>query len=123
MKKRLARIPVNVRKAAKQALDQNAKELIAKQREFVPEDQGDLKESIRQEAGRHELSVTVTAGGPLTTRPVRKGAKAFYDYALAQEFGTRKMPANPFFFPAYRILRRRMRSRTSRAARKAIRQG
>jgi hypothetical protein len=51
---------------------------------------------------------------------VRNGVTAKYDYALAQEFGTKEHPANPFFYPTWRLLRKRARSRINRAMKKAI---
>lgn len=45
-------------------------------------------------------------------------AEAFY--ARWQEFGTQKMPANPFFFPVIRSNRRRVASGISRAVKKAV---
>src|SRR5262245_2015132 len=76
---------------------------------------GRLRDSIRVEKGRAEMRVLVRAGGPSTTvgsgaggsgivarvrRAVSGGGS--YDYALAQEFGTQKMHAHPFFWPSYR---------------------
>lgn len=57
---------------------------------------GTLDRSIRAEEGRDELSVFIRAGGELTT-------KDGYDYAIGKEFGTTKQPAEPFFWPVYRI--------------------
>jgi hypothetical protein len=48
-------------------------------------------------------------------------AKAFY--ARWVEFGTQKMQARPFFFPAYRALKKRVKSRINREMKKAIREG
>jgi len=76
---------------------------------------GRLRDSIRVEKGRGEMRVLVRAGGPTTTigggasgggvvarvrRAVFGGGS--YDYALAQEFGTQKMHAHPFFWSSYR---------------------
>jgi len=36
------------------------------------------------------------------------------------EFGTRKMPPRPFFFPAYRIKKKQIKSKISLASRRAI---
>lgn len=120
--RRLQAIPKGVRAAVQPALQKSAEEVAAAARVLAPEDDGDLRRSIRVEAGPHELARTVAAGGDLTTRPVRDGADASYDYALGQEFGTRKMPANPFFFPAFRSLRKRAAGRIKRAMSKAIRE-
>ena len=56
------------------------------------------------------MRITIYAGGD----------EAFY--AWFHEFGTVKMPANPFFFPVWRAEKRRVRSRISRAMSKAIRE-
>lgn len=82
----------------------------------------ELLESIRVEEGRRPLQVLVKAGGPLTTKEVRKGSGRAYDYALANEFGTEKMKAQPFFWPSYRLTKKRIRAGIARKARKAIEQ-
>lgn len=58
------------------------------------------------------LVLTIYTGGKVN------GMDAFY--ARFQEFGTRKMAANPFFFPVYRANRTRARSGLSRAVRRAV---
>lgn len=120
LKARFARIPVKVRDAAKAAIDKGADELVAFQKRLVPIDTGALRDSIRKEPGRHELSVFIRAGGATTTKPVRTGVSASYDYALAVELGANKKPAQPFFYPAYRASRKRIRGRITRAMKKAF---
>jgi HK97 gp10 family phage protein len=61
-----------------------------------------LRNSIRVEQGRRPTRALVRAGGPKTT-------VHGYDYALANEFGTSKMSAQPFFWPTYRAERKRIR--------------
>ena len=79
----------------------------------------ELRDSIRVEAGRRPLQAFVRAGGPTTTIiSVQTGHP--YDYAIANEFGTQRMVAQPFFWPVYRLMKRRIRAAMSRAARKAI---
>jgi hypothetical protein len=65
---------------------------------------GHLKESVRVEDGRDDLEKIVKAGGPLTTTELRGGSGVGYDHALGIEFGTSKMPAQPFFYPTARAL-------------------
>lgn len=121
----MAAIPKKVREAAERQLDVNADELVAAQRVAAPEKEGALRDSIRKEdaSGEGRVARAVRAGGKTTTRPVRKGATATYDYALAQELGTEKMPANPFFYPPYRAKRRKFKARIGTAIRRAIRDG
>ncbi|TIX74517.1 MAG: HK97 gp10 family phage protein, partial [Mesorhizobium sp.] len=39
------------------------------------------------------------------------------------EYGTSKAEAQPFFWPAFRLLQKRIRNRTKRAVSKAVRDG
>lgn len=117
---RMRAIPQAVREAVQPALDKGASELVASMRQIAPNEDGDLQASIRKEDGDHELSVKVAAGGAKTTKPVRSGADTSYDYALGQEYGTKKMPANPFFWPAFRLNRKRLANRIKRAIGKAV---
>lgn len=122
LKKRLAAIPKDVRDGVQPVLTKNANELANLMKRLAPEKDGDLIASIDVEQGRHELARAVVAGGERTTRPVRKGADVSYDYAFAQELGTKDMPANPFFYPARRMLdkkiKRSLRSSVSRSVKK-----
>ena len=82
---------------------------------------GALLASIRMYPGRAPGSWVVEAGGPTTTKPVRKGVKSTYDYALGAEFGTEDTTATPFFWPSYRSQKRPAKGRATRALTKAIR--
>jgi HK97 gp10 family phage protein len=79
---------------------------------------GDLANSIRKEPGSRPTVVRVMAGGTSTTRQGGNGKP--YDYARAVEFGTVKMSAEPFFFPTFRLMRKRMRSSMKRKITKTI---
>jgi HK97 gp10 family phage protein len=45
-----------------------------------------------------------------------------YDYARTVEFGTIGMPAEPFFFPTFRLTRKSVRSSMKRKISKTIKQ-
>lgn len=105
---KIRRMPVEVKKAIKDSLHQGADELVAMQKRLAPRDDGDLIDSIEKVPGRHELALKVQAGGE----------KAFY--ARWQEFGTPHHVAQAFFFPAWRALRKRIKSRITRNQNKAI---
>lgn len=107
LRAKLAAMPEAARQEIKLALEQNADELVAMQKRLVPRDEGDLAESIGKQPGRHDLAVLVTAGS----------RKAFY--ARFVEFGTVRKRPRPFFFPAYRSLRKRLKGRMTRAINKA----
>lgn len=44
-------------------------------------------------------------------------------YPHLVEYGTAEAPAQPFFWPAYRLLKTRIKRRTARGIRKAVREG
>jgi len=104
---RMETIPKAVRDAVQPALDRSADELVKRQKSLAPEDQGDLRDSIRKEPGEHELSRKVLTD----------------DFkARWQEFGTLAQPAQPFFWPSYRLLKKRIEGRIKRAVSKAVRE-
>lgn len=109
LKKRLAKVPQQVRAAAAAEALLQARALGQAIQRVAPKDEGMLRESVRIEGGRFGDRFYVKAGGPKTTRPVREGVSATYDYALAVELGTQKMKAEPFFYPTYRTNRKQMR--------------
>lgn len=113
-------IPRAAREAVQPALDKAAREVMEAQRSLVPTDDGDLKRSIRAAVGTHELSRIIMAGGPTTTKIVRNGTTATYDYALAQEYGTGKMTANAFFWPGFRLARKKAQAAIKRAIGRAV---
>lgn len=102
---------------------EQAEDMANTMRAVVPVDKGVLKASIRIEPGKFPGQVYIKAGGPTTTKQVRQGSgSATYDYALAQEFGTAEHGAQPFFWPSYRLKKKRARraikSRVTRAIKK-----
>lgn len=135
LERKLKALPVEAKRQMAAALDKDADELVAAQKALAHFRSGKTKESIRKEPGANELQVIVRAGGPLTTKEVRTGSGAPYDYALGEELGTKghivgglyagawspgtKKQDTAFFWPAYRLLKKRMRSRIKRAVNKA----
>lgn len=118
LNKKLKRMPADAKAEIGKALNEGADRVVALSRSLAPVDEGDLRESIRKEPGRHELAVNIVAGGPLTQRPVREGVTApTFDYAARIE------KQSPYFFPAYRALKKSIRARLSRAYRDAAKKG
>jgi HK97 gp10 family phage protein len=140
--RKLERIQGLPRIRMRAALVTGAEEITAMQKRLAPVDSGDLRNSIGYTfgsyspananvrgpraggAGDADLSVTIHAGD----------ARAFY--AAFLEFGTAGpyeikgrfagashpgITAQPFFYPAVRTLRRRVKGRITRAGRKALR--
>lgn len=121
LQRRLDRVPLEVRAAgATEALLQ-AQRLGQEIASKAPTDEGALRASVRVERGKRGDRFYVKAGGAKTTRPVREGQSATYDYANAVEFGTRKKPARPFFYPTYRANRKYIRHGIEHELRKAAR--
>ncbi len=119
LRRKIKALPALVREELGAAIQKSADEITAIQRSMAPEDDGTLKSTIHNDYDPDDLRATLTAGGEATTVPVRDGLDADYDYALGQEFGTAKMPANPFFFPGYRLGKKRAKGRITRAINKA----
>lgn len=112
------------RNAVLKALATSANDIASTQRALAPEDTGALKESITvtlpgqstppysqpggsRVAGENEVIVTV---GDTDTR-----------YPHLVEYGTSDTDAQPFFWPGFRLQRKRAQQRIDRAGRKAIR--
>jgi len=125
LQKRFEAIPKRVREAVQPALIQSGDELVGRMRALAPEDSGDLKRSIvatppgqatpaySQPGGSRvaaENQVLVTAGN----------AKVRYPHLV--EYGAAHAPAQPYFWPAYRLTRKRIANRVKRAMRKAIKE-
>jgi HK97 gp10 family phage protein len=120
LRKRLAKIPLEVRAAAATEALLQAQRLGQVIAAAAPVDEGDLRGSVRVERGRFGDRFYVKAGGPKTTKPVRSGQTATYDAANAVEFGTQKMKARPFFYPTYRANRKYIRHGIEHEIRKAV---
>lgn len=122
--RRMRAIPKAAREAVQPALVKGAEEIAGAAKHLAPVDTGDLRDSIAvtgpgrttppysQPGGSRlleENQAAVTAGG------------ADVRYAHLVEYGTADTPAQPFFWPAYRSLKKRATSRIKRAIGKAIR--
>ena len=136
---KMAALPAQVRSALKQSLAQNADELVAFQKRLAPVKSGKLRDSIVQtwggaapayaslKAGAAEgdpdLSVTISAGNSkvryahLVEFPTAPHINAGL-YPGTQHPGTK---GSPFFYPPYRAMKRKMKNRLTRSAKKAAR--
>lgn len=106
-------IPDHVRAKIRPSIDQGADEMVARMKHLAPDDPAtngsDLKASIKKVAGKVPLAVRVEASVP-----------GEFDHALANEYGTAKMAAQPFFWPSVNTLKKRVRRRIDRAISKSI---
>jgi len=141
--RKMAAMPDNVRAAVKPAIRQGAEEVVAMQKRLAPVRTGDLRASITatyggalpryaslksasaSDRGDPDLTATVTAGNDLVryAHLVEFGAAP---HVAGGKFSGAKHPgakAEPFFYPGYRAVRRRVKTRISRAMGKAVRAG
>lgn len=115
-------IPQAAKDAIADSLTKGADEMAARMVYLAPMGEtGNLKKSIRKTriANNH---VRVEAGGELTTKPVREGQSATYDYSLGVEYGTVDSGSEPFFWPSVNTTKRRVRKRVDRAISKAAKE-
>ncbi|MBP0439587.1 HK97-gp10 family putative phage morphogenesis protein [Tianweitania sediminis] len=120
LNRKLARLPGVARNEMRQALAQSAREITNLMEALVPQDTGALAGSIGWtwgEAPKGSLAIGFVKSGEMTITIYCGDADAYY--ARWVEFGTRKLSAQPFFYPAYRALRKRSASRIKRSARRA----
>lgn len=117
LRARMKAVPVKVRRALRAQLEANANELVATQKRFADasfsDPSGKLQATIRQQDVSDSTRIS---------RKISAGSREV-PYAAWVEFGTSKNPPKPYFMPAYRLLKRRFKSRLSRAAKKALKEG
>lgn len=139
LEKKLGRtIPDAAKKAAGVAMLDGAHEMAELMYMLAPEDDGDLKRSIEvtgpggttppysQPGGSRkagELEAIITAGNDRVRYPhlVEFGAAPHLAGGLFEGAQHPGAEAQPFFFPAYRALRRLVQGKASRAIGRAIR--
>jgi HK97 gp10 family phage protein len=146
MNRKFAAIPKRVENAAKQAMEKGAEELVAMMKRLVPVDTGQLRDSIGWTWGNAPNGATVFTESEPDSRGLKITVYATDYIARWVEFGTKPhniatgggtvlgkkaaaagggdmhpgSRAQPFFFPAYRSLRKRIQSRIRREMKKAI---
>lgn len=121
--KKMKALPEAVRKAVAPATLKGAEEIADAAHHLAPELTGDLAGSIAVTPGGQQTPPYSHPGGSFT---VPEGAAAVtvgntdVRYPHLVEYGTRKMEAQPFFWPAVRSMKKRATNRVKRAMAKAI---
>lgn len=132
-------IPAAALRRVKEALEASANEAVAAMKRLAPVDNGDLQMSISWtwgDAPKGTLAIATSKGSADGMRITiyAGGGDAFY--ARFVEFGTAphvngglyagsKHPgtkAQPFFFPGWRMVRRKVKGRVTRNIRRAIKE-
>ena len=127
--KRMRAIPQAARAAVQPALVKSAEEIAALQRSMAPDDPKtsapDLKSSIEVTGPGQTMPPYSQPGGSMVV-PENQVAitvgNSDVRYPHLQEYGTTFHPAQPFFWPGYRLGRKRALDRIKRAVGKAIRE-
>lgn len=129
--RRMRAVPEAARRAVVPALVKSADEVADVMRATVPVDDGDLLDSIKvtgpglstppysQPGGSMvvpELTAAITAGNA----DVRYAH--LVEYGHGNGFGGTTVPPHPFFWPSFRLTRKRALNRIKRAVGKAIRE-
>jgi len=148
---KMAALPDEIRKEIGAAVRQSADEIVALQKTLVPVRTGKLRDSIKASYGANapkyaslrggtsegdpDLTAVISAGNsavryahlvefgasPHEIRPKRPGGLLNINGRLIESVNHPGAPAQPFFYPAYRALRRRAKGRITRATKKAAR--
>lgn len=125
LSRRLEAIPKAVKRAVEPALIRAGTDLSVMQRVLAPRDTGALQDSIHVTAPGETTPPYSQPGGSTTARAnqvlVTVG-NTDVRYPHLVEYGTADAPAQPFFWNAYRLMRKRLGSRIKRAIRKAVKE-
>lgn len=126
LKRRLEAIPKEVRKAVEPALIKSGEELKERMQHLAPEDSGALRDSIVVTAPGQSTPPYSQPGGSRVAaenQVLVTAGNTDVRYPHLQEYGTIKAPAQPFFWPAYRLTKKRIQNRVKRAISKAVKVG
>jgi HK97 gp10 family phage protein len=136
--RKLAAIPQKVRQHLAPGIEQGAAEVVATAKRLAPKDSGALERSIRYVKGTlaaaNEKSGPIQGDADLTVHIVAGDEEAWY--ARLVEFGTPPHPnkgmfpdtqnpgtaPRPYFYPAWRAYRKRVKSRITRTMKKGIKE-
>jgi HK97 gp10 family phage protein len=128
LQRRLEAIPKEVRKAVQPALEKSGNELADTMRQLAEpsRDSGNLIASIAVTTAGNTTPPYSQPGGSKVVPPnavVVTAGNADVRYPHLVEYGTTKAAAQPFFWPAYRLLKKRISNRIKRSISNAVREG
>lgn len=128
---KLKRIPAVAVDAARIAMEEGAQEIVDAMRALVPVKSGTLRDSIGWTWGDlppgtfmiDEIRSGTNKGDQYATLRIKIYAGAGEGfYARFREFGTVKMPANPFFLPTWKKMKRDFDKKIRARVRAAIKE-
>ena len=126
LEKRLLAIPNAVKEAVHPALTRSGEELRSAMQGLAPKDTGALIESITVTPPGGTTPPYSQPGGSTTVpdnQVMITVGNSDVRYPHLVEYGTRHAPAQPFFWPAFRLLKKRLENRIKRAIRRAVKEG
>lgn len=136
---KLSRLAPEAAKEVGLAAQELGNEMVGIARNYAPKDSGDLSESIVMTPGGQvtpsysqpggaqvvpEHAALITAGNTKVRYPhlVEYGARAHIAGGKFKGAQIPAIPPQPYFWPAFRMIRRRFRARMSRAVNKAAKE-
>lgn len=123
--KRMRAVPKAAREAVQPVLVREAEKIADTMRQLAPEDEGDLIGSITV-TGPGESTPPYSQPGGATVVPENAAAitagNSDVRYPHLQEHGTTRHAAQPFFWPAFRLHRKKALAAIKRGIGKAIRE-
>ncbi|MDR5008299.1 HK97 gp10 family phage protein [Agrobacterium fabacearum] len=139
LNRKLAKLPAAAEKRIKEAMGQGADEIVALMKSLVAVDSGELRDSIGWTWGdapkySQKIATVKSADGKLVITIFAGNSKVRYAHLVefatkahenAGQFAGTQHPgtkAQPFFFVSYRALRRRTKSRITRAINKSAKE-
>jgi HK97 gp10 family phage protein len=112
--KQIGNLPIKMKRQLATAIKQEADRLADAIKAAARVDTGALRDSVKVRRRRNDLDLEVTAGGDTTIHGTR-GPHGEADYALFNEYGTRKKPAQPFFYNTARAMQAEIQSTIAKA--------
>lgn len=123
--RRMAAIPKAVREAVQPALAKSGQDLATMQRVLAPRDTGDLQKSIAVTLPGETTPPYSQPGGSRTAKENEVLVTVGNDevrYAHLVEYGTANAPAQPYFWPGFRLMKKKLANRIKRAISKAVKE-
>jgi HK97 gp10 family phage protein len=139
LNRKLAALPVVVKKRIREAMEQGAAEIVEMAKSLCPTDSGALRDSVdwtwgKAPKGAMTIATVTSTGNELTITVFAGDGEAYY--ARFVEFGTAAhtaggkfegatipaVAAQPFFYVSYRANRKKVKSRITRAINKAAKE-
>ena len=123
--RRLAAIPDRVKKAVQPALIKSGEELVTSMRNLAPVDTGDLRNSIKYTMPGNATPPYSQPGGSTVAgenEVLVTAGNTDVRYPHLVEYGTAHAHAQPFFWPAFRLKRKKLANRIKRSISKAVKE-